>query len=91
MKQVIGKLVKKTYSLPESLLQRFESVIPKNKRSQVMTKLLLEWMENQEQEKLRKQIIEGCQEMQEIYLDIEREYHPLEEEVERQASENSKR
>jgi hypothetical protein len=28
-------------------------------------------------------VIEGCREMADIYLEVEREYHPLEEEVHR--------
>jgi hypothetical protein len=32
---------------------------------------------------LRHDVIEGCREMAEIYLAIEREYHPLEEEAQR--------
>jgi hypothetical protein len=32
-------------------------------------------------QQLRHDIIDGCREMAEIYLEIEAEYHPLEEEV----------
>ena len=35
------------------------------------------------QEDLRRDIIEGCREMADVHLETEREYHPLEEEVER--------
>jgi hypothetical protein len=33
--------------------------------------------------RLRKEMIEGCRDMADVYLAIEREYHPLEEEVQR--------
>jgi hypothetical protein len=36
-----------------------------------------------EREQLRKEIIEGCRDMADVYLEVEREYHPLEEEVQR--------
>jgi len=38
---------------------------------------------NTEREQLRQDIIEGCREMAEVNLQIEREFHPLEEEVDR--------
>jgi len=31
--------------------------------------------------KLRQEIVQGCQDMAEVYLEVEREYHPLVEEV----------
>jgi hypothetical protein len=34
-----------------------------------------------DEEKLRRELIEGCREMAEILLETEREFHPLEEEV----------
>lgn len=77
------KVVKKTYSLPEFLVQKFESITKKRERSTTISSLVEEWIENQERERLREQIVKGCKEMASIYLGIEKEYHPLEEEVER--------
>lgn len=76
-------LTKRTYSLPAESLQRFEKSVKPGKRSTVIAKLIEDWLEAQEREKFRKQIIKGCQEMSELYLEIEEEYHPLEEEVQR--------
>ena len=37
--------------------------------------------QSDEEESLRQNIIEGCREMWDIYVETEREFHPLEEEV----------
>lgn len=39
--------------------------------------------ERRDKEALRQSIIEGCQEMWDVLLETEREFHPLDEEVER--------
>lgn len=39
--------------------------------------------QHDEEESLRQDIIEGCREMWDINVEIEREFHPLEEEVAR--------
>ena len=77
------KMVKKTYSLPQFLVQKFENMTPKRERSKVISKIIEKWIEERERKRLREQIITGCKEMASIYLEIEKEYHPLEEEVER--------
>ncbi len=41
------------------------------------------WLDRQRRECLRQKIIAGCEAMADIYLATEREYHPLEEEVQR--------
>ena len=38
-------------------------------------------LDNQKIESLRRAIIEGCRDTADVYLEIELEYHPLEEEV----------
>lgn len=76
-------LTKRTYSLPAEALQKFEKSVKPGKRSAVIAKLLEEWLEAQERKRLRERIIKGCKDMAEIYLEIEEEYHPLEEEVQR--------
>jgi hypothetical protein len=40
-----------------------------------------EWLDSRKKEELRRAVIEGCREMADVYLEIEREYHSLEEEV----------
>jgi nitrate/TMAO reductase-like tetraheme cytochrome c subunit len=41
----------------------------------------MRWLDEQRREQLRREIIEGCHEMADVYLEIEQEYHPLEKEV----------
>ena len=77
------RLPKRTYALPPDILQQFEHTVAAGKRSAVIAGLLHEWLDKQRQEQLRRDVIEGCREMAEVYLEIEREYHPLEEEVHR--------
>jgi hypothetical protein len=43
--------------------------------------LLQEWLERRRRERLHREAIEGCQEMGDVYLELERAYHPLEEAV----------
>ena len=45
--------------------------------------MCLEELDRQRRDELRQEIIEGCREMADVYLELEREYHPLEEEVQR--------
>jgi hypothetical protein len=42
-----------------------------------------QWLEEFRREQLRREIIAGCQEMADDYLEIERDFHPLEEDVHR--------
>ena len=77
------RLPKRTYALPPDILQQFEQTVAAGKRSAVIAGLLHAWLDKQRQEQLRRDVIEGCREMADVYLEIEREYHPLEEEVHR--------
>ncbi len=74
-------LLKRTYALPQETLEEFERATPPGKRSSVVAELLRSWLERQKRERLRAAVIEGCREMADVYLEIEREYHSLEEEV----------
>ena len=76
------KVVKRTYSVPEYMWRHFEEIVPKRERSRVISELVSRWLEEREKERLRKEILEGCMEMSEIYLELEKEFHLLEEEVE---------
>lgn len=76
-------LLKRTYALPVDTLQQFEQQVKSGKRSTVIAELLHEWLENQRREQLRQNIIEGCRDMEELYLEIAQEYLPLEAEVDR--------
>ena len=75
------RLIKRTYALPLELLDQFENAVEAGRRSQVIADVLNKWLEHRRQELLRKEVIEGCKAMGDIYLEVEREYHSLEKEV----------
>ena len=75
------RLVKRTYVFPPSILDEFERTVGAGERSAVLARLVQEWLEMRKREQLRRDIIAGCREMAEVYRDVEREYHSLEEEV----------
>jgi hypothetical protein len=77
------RLKKRTYALPLETVARFEERVEAGRRSSVVAGLLRDWLAEQERLRLRQEIIEGCRDMANLYLEIEREYHPLEEEVHR--------
>jgi len=74
-------LMKRTYALPAETLAQFEQAVVTGKRSAVISNLLREWLDQQRRESLRREIIEGCQAMADVYLELEQAYHPLEAEV----------
>ena len=74
-------LLKRTYSLPQPTLQDFEKAVAPGERSAVVARLLREWLDQRERERLRRDVIEGCRDMADVYLSIEQEFHPLEEEA----------
>jgi hypothetical protein len=76
-------LIKRTYTLPQKTLKPFEEQVPSGERSALVASLLEGWLEQQRRQHLRNEVAEGCREMAELYLEIEKEYHPLEEEVHR--------
>lgn len=75
------RLVKRTYVLPPLALEEFERTVGAGERSAVIARLLQDWLESRRRVQLRQAIVEGCRDMAEVYREIEREYHPLEEEV----------
>jgi hypothetical protein len=75
--------VKRTYSLPAELVRQFEERVASRKRSATLARVLGNWLEAEERRRLRAEIEEGLRDMAEEYLAIEREWHPLEEEVDR--------
>jgi metal-responsive CopG/Arc/MetJ family transcriptional regulator len=76
-------LLKRTYTLPPDTVGAFEDAVDAGKRSAVVAALLQEWLERRRAEELRRDVIEGCQAMAAIYLEVEQEFHTLEEEVHR--------
>lgn len=83
-------VIRRTYALPSETVTRFEASVAPGKRSSTLAQLLDSWLEERRRARLRRAVIEGCHEMSEIYKEIEREYHPLEEEVERAERRRSK-
>ncbi len=77
------RLLKRTYTLPPHTVQQFEDVVLPGERSRVVAQVLGSWLEEKRRAELRAQIEEGCREMWDEYLEVERQFHPLEEEVER--------
>jgi len=76
-------MVTRTYSLPLAIASAFEIEVESGKRSTMIAELIQNWLEVKRREQLRQAIIEGCRDMSDVYLEIEQEYHPLEEEVHR--------
>lgn len=75
------QLLKRTYVLSAETLSEFEQIVAPGKRSATLDTILRDWLAEKHRAQLRREIIEGCQAMADIYLEIERAYHPLEEEV----------
>ena len=75
--------LKRTYTLPADVLESFERQVAADKRSAVVAELLRDWLNQQRREQLRREVIAGCRDMADVYREVERAFHPLEEEVER--------
>lgn len=73
--------IKRTYALPEETVREFEEMVAPGKRSTVLNKVIKDWLDARKRMELRKQIDEGCREMWGVWLETEKEWHPLEEEV----------
>ncbi|MBC7527046.1 MAG: hypothetical protein H7308_05810 [Chthonomonadaceae bacterium] len=76
-------LTKRTYTLTPETLQRFEQTVRPGERSAMIGELIERWLMEKEKAELRRLVIEGCREMADEMLQIEAEFHPLEEEVAR--------
>ena len=81
--------IKRTYVLPPDLLEQFEGEVERGRRSAVISELLRRWLDERRRQRLRAQVIEGCREMAEVMLEIEREFHPLDEEIDRALDDTS--
>jgi len=81
--------VKRTYVLPPDLLEKFEEEVEPGRRSAVISELLRQWLDERRRQRLRTQVIEGCREMAEVMLQIEREFRPLDEEIDRALDDTS--
>ena len=74
-------VLKRTFALPRDTVQTFERTVAVGKRSATVANLIEGWLDKRKRAALRQAVIKGCQEMAEQYLETEREYHALEEEV----------
>lgn len=77
------KTAKRTYALPSQTLERFEQAIAPGKRSAKVAELLEGWIRERERDALRQNIIEGCREMWDVYLETARDWEPLDQEADR--------
>jgi len=77
----MAKLAKRTYSLPYDLVERFEKSLPAGDRSAFLARLIGEWLAEREREELRRQVVEGCREMADLYSEIDQEWGHVAEEI----------
>jgi hypothetical protein len=77
----VMKLAKRTYSLPPPIVQRFEKTVAPGERSSFVAKLLEDWFARRERLEMRRRIVEGCREMKDVYLEIDREWNGTGEEA----------
>lgn len=66
--------IKRTYKIAEDTLQRFEQAIPPGQRSQTVERLMQETVDEIEREALRRNIIEGLDDMKEVYEETMRDW-----------------
>ena len=74
---------KRTYALPQTTVEKFEQNVASGQRSAALARLIEDWLEKQQQETLERDIVEGCREMADVYLEIQREFEPLDVELTR--------
>jgi hypothetical protein len=75
---------KRTFTIPNDVILDFEREVPSGKRSTVVAEIIRDWLERRRLYELRREVVEGCREMELEYDSIEKEFHPLEEELERE-------
>lgn len=75
------KLAKRTYALPPATIAKFEAEIAPGQRSAKVAELIDGWIQEREREALRREIIEGCREMNGILLETAREWEAADDEL----------
>lgn len=88
--EALTATAKRTYSLPLATLRKLEGQVKPGERSAFLASLIEEWHAAKERDELRRQVIEGCLDMADVYAEMEREWAPLSDEVWR-AEESSER
>lgn len=68
------KLAKRTYSLPYDIIERFENTLPPRDRSAFVAKLIEDWLEERNNDELRRAIIEGCKSMSGVNREVNAEW-----------------
>jgi metal-responsive CopG/Arc/MetJ family transcriptional regulator len=76
--------VKRTYAFPEETVQEFEQVVASGKRSTILTDMMKRWLEERKRAELRQAVIEGCLEMADVHLEIEKQFEFADAEVARE-------
>ena len=76
---------KRTYSLPEHIVERLETRVRAGERSALLARLVEDWLDARDREELRKHLIEGCREMSALYRAVDREWNSAADEVWREA------
>jgi hypothetical protein len=79
------RLAKRTYSLPPDLVHQFEERLAPGERSRFLANLIEQWLAERQREELRRDLIEGCKEMGEVYEEVDREWNRAADEVWRDA------
>ena len=82
----MSKLAKRTYTLPLAVVARFEDRLAPGERSGFLAKLLEEWLAEQERDELRRKLVAGCQAMREDYLQVDKEWNAVSDEVWREST-----
>jgi len=82
--------MKRTYVLPPDVVEQFEKEVESGHRSTVVAELMRHWLQERRRQRLRTQVIAGCREMADVMLEIEREFTPLDEELDRALDRTSK-
>ena len=75
------RLVKRTYTLPPDLLEKFERRLPPGERSSSLARIIEAWLAEREREELRRLVVEGCEDMRSEYEKLDREWAPAADEV----------
>jgi hypothetical protein len=73
-----------TFGFPPEIAARLEAAVPRRQRNAFVAKAILAQLESLEKEQLRADMEECAREMYDEIVQIEADFHPLEEEIHRQ-------
>ncbi len=80
--QINKASLERTFALPCETVKEFEEIVTPEQRSTVISELLREWLaQHQHHAQLRQEILAGCDDMADVYLETEQAYHAAEEEL----------